>query len=128
MIDHHLPCSWLRLRILGQPQPCLQAAAFCGAGGQTVLAVLNICNTTIPVTLDISGAEVARATTGGMHSATVYDLTDPGGKAPLPTTPDVFPWAEPLHATQVPVSAWVFTATPLSFAIVELSGDDAPET
>ena len=102
----------LQMKILGEQQPCLQAAAFRGKQpAEAVLAILNICNTTIPVTLEGGG------------SATVYDLTDPGGKAGLPAKPDDFPWPEPLHATteKVPTSG-VYTTTPLSFAIVELPG------
>ena len=116
-------------RILGEHQPCLQAAAFRGAGGAAVLAVLNICNTTIPVTLEmsaaLSGASVDVALNGS-GSATVYDLNDPGGKAPLPAEPDVFPWAEPLHATRVQVSSGVYTAAGLSFAIIELAASAGP--
>ena len=104
------------LPILGERQPCLQAAAFRGRKptGEAVIALLNICNTTIPITLLESAA-------GG--SATVYDLTDPGGKSGLPATPDVFPWPAPLHASTVAVAAsGVYTALPLTLAIVELPG------
>ena len=106
------PAPLLQMNILGEQQPCLQAAAFRGnKPGEAVLAILNICNTTIPVTLEGGG------------SATVYDLMDPGGKASLPAKPDDFPWPEPLHATtgKVPASG-VYTAEPLSFAVVELPG------
>ena len=99
----------LQMDILGEQQPCLQAAAFRGKkSAEAVLAILNICNTTIPVTLEGGG------------SVTVYDLMDPGGKAGLPAKPDDFPWPEPLHATtgKVPASG-VYTAEPLSFAIVD---------
>ena len=110
--------------ILGERQPCLQAAAFrgkepaAGAEAETVIALLNICNTTIPIKLE-------GGTTGG--SATVYDLMDPGGKSGLPATPDVFPWPGPLHASTVAVAAsGVYTAMPLTFSIVELPGTHGP--
>ena len=73
----------------------------------------------------LSGASVDVALNGS-GSATVYDLNDPGGKAPLPAEPDVFPWAEPLHATRVQVSSGVYTAAGLSFAIIELAASADP--
>ena len=105
----------MQLPILGEKQPCLQAAAFRAKApaSQAVIAVLNICNTTIPVTL------LDRASGG---SAIVYDLMDPGGKSRLPSRPDVFPWPEPLHANTVAIAtSGVYTALPLTFAIVELA-------
>eukprot|EP01048_Picozoa_sp_COSAG05_P034226 COSAG05_NODE_14181_length_405_cov_0.830065_1_plen_121_part_01 len=71
------PPPMLQVPILGEQQPCLQAAAFLRGGkqpssdGEAVIAVLNICNTTIPITLLLESA----AGSGG--SATVYDLMDP---------------------------------------------------
>jgi hypothetical protein len=106
----------MQVPIKGEHQPCLQAAAF-RRKSEAVFAVLNICNTTIPVTLP--------PTTTGDHIATVYDLTDPGGKAPLPANPAVFPWPAPLRASTLKVSVspsgHVYTAAPLSFAMVEPS-------
>ena len=113
-ITGHAPL--MQLPILGEQQPCLQAAVFRGKRpDEAVIAVLNICNTTIPVTLEAGG------------SATVYDLTDAGGKAALPAKPDVFPWPEPLHArtVEVPAATRVYTAAPLTFALVELPGSRA---
>jgi hypothetical protein len=103
--------------ILGAQQPCLQAAAFQSATAKTTsYAILNICNTTIAVALDPQNAHAFR---GGVQArAIIYDLGDPGGKAPLPRNPDVFPWAAPLHATTIPVSSPMYTAPALSFAII----------
>ena len=59
----------------------------------------------------------------GGGTAVVYDLLDKGGKAPLPTEPDKFPWpAGPLAAKQVRLAGGMYTAPPLSFAIVETGG------
>ena len=49
-----------------------------------------------------------------------YDLTDPGGKAPLPADPNQFPWAGPLRARHSQLKGAVYLAPALSFAIVEL--------
>ena len=107
--------------ILGSKQPCLQAAAFRGSAegaaaadaDATVFAVLNICNTTIAATLGAASA----------GAAVIYDLADPGGKAPLPAEPDSFPWPAPLTARRAgATAAGVYTAPPLSFAVVETSG------
>jgi hypothetical protein len=53
-------------------------------------------------------------------SATVYHLTDPGGKASLPSEPAKFPWVAPLRAITQTLKADVYEASPLSFAILEL--------
>ena len=92
-------------------QPCVQAAAF-RSSAAAVFAVLNICQQAI-----------AMAVGAGAGTAVVYDLLDVGGKAPLPTEPDKFPWPSgPLVATQARLAGGVYTAPPLSFAIVETSG------
>ena len=102
----------MQVPILDSPQPCLQAAAFRGLGSEAVFVILNICNSTIAVTLDEKNPEPGKAI--------VYDLLDAGGKASLPVDPNEFPWPAPLTARQVytPASG-VYTASPLSFAIVE---------
>ena len=92
-------------------QPCVQAAAF-RSSAATVFAVLNICQQAIAMVVGARGG-----------TAVVYDLLDKGGKAPLPTEPDKFPWPSgPLAAKQVRLAGGMYTAPPLSFAIVETGG------
>ena len=106
-------------------QPCIQTAAFQNASMPsspddansavgTVFAVLNVCNTTIVMTV------VGATKTGG--TAVVYSLLDEGGKAPLPDDPDVFPWSAPLSAKSMPLnSTGIFTSEPLSFSIINVA-------
>jgi hypothetical protein len=121
----------VQVLVLGEPQPCLQAAAFLRSGSaHMVLAVLNICNTTIPISLNSSSTSSGKAPTadgssavllvGATTNATVYKFDDRGGKAPLPDDPSVFPWAGPLTGVVVTGSE-ALTAEPLSFAIVEVA-------
>ena len=92
-------------------QPCVQAAAF-RSSTATVFAVLNICKQAITMAIGM-----------GSGTAVVYDLLDKGGKAPLPTEPDKFPWPSgPLAAKQVRLAGGMYMAPPLSFAIVETGG------
>ena len=107
-------------------QPCIQAAAFQGAcmhaagPNITVFAILNICDTTIAMTLPLGERRLSSAGPGG--TAIVYDLLDEGGKAPLPAEPNIFPWKAPLTAQHAQVSSsGVYTAAPLSFAVVEVN-------
>ena len=117
-----------QVTMLDEPQPCLQAAAFrtlgsgsVGAEGatslHTVLVVLNICNTTIPISIDSGGDQTMLAVEP--LNATIYHFEDRGGKAPLPKDPSVFPWPGPLSGT-VATGRDALTARPLSFAIVEM--------
>ena len=119
----------MQIPIFGEPQPCLQAAAFRGA--HTVVAMLNICNTTIPVSLKNTTSPTSPTTSDAARSgpekassatATEYSLFDVGGKAPLPADPTAFPWAAPLTATtvEIPPGTTVYSARPLSFVILEL--------
>eukprot|EP01050_Picozoa_sp_SAG11_P033947 SAG11_NODE_11771_length_739_cov_0.864062_1_plen_193_part_01 len=122
------PAPTMQLPIKGDRQPCLQSAAF-RRGHAVVLAVLNICNSITTISVSLPPPTTAD------HVATMYDLTDPGGKAPLPVNPTVFPWPAPLHAitskVSVTSSGCVYTAAPLTFAMVEpstwagLKSDDA---
>ena len=106
-------------------QPCIQAAAFKGASAHaagvstTVFAILNICDTTIAMTLPVGEQQLSSA---GAGTAIVYDLLDEGGKAPLPEEPDTFPWKAPLTAQHAQISSsGVYTVAPLSFAVVEVN-------
>lgn len=105
------------VEVLGERQPCVQAAAFTSATAldTVAVAVLNICNTSIAITID---ATVLGEPYPALASAIVYDLRDPGGKAALPSNPEQFPWAGPLRAHSSTVSGSLYTAPPLSFAIV----------
>ena len=128
--QHALPM--MPTPILGELQPCLQAAAFTGtttgvgegAGGGAsglVVAVLNICNRSIALTINGPGAHAPLEPAGGRGTAIWYDLLDPGGKAPLPSEPESFPWSSgPLRGRQRELDGSVYTAPPMSFAIVEL--------
>jgi hypothetical protein len=106
--------------ILGEQQPCLQGAAFQSASRETTaFVVLNICNTTIAVTLDDGTfQEGSRAMFDKPLDATIYNLHDPGGKAALPSEPDVFPWEEPLHAATASVTSSIYTSPPLTLAVI----------
>ena len=120
--------------ILGERQPCLQAAAFGsgggdgsgGGGGNMSVAVLNICNHTLLVALDTSvRADKGSAASKQQLSAvqmTTYDLHDRGGKSALPAQPDDFPWPAPLTRARRTggLSPDALAITPLSFAIIEL--------
>lgn len=63
----------MQFPILGQEQPCLQAAGFTG-NNSVMIALLNICNTTIPVTLEI-------AVDNAHVTATEYSFLDKGDSA-----------------------------------------------
>jgi hypothetical protein len=106
--------------ILGEQQPCLQGAAFQSATRETTaFVVLNICNVAIAVTLDDgSFQEGSRAMLDKPLAATIYNLQDRGGKAALPSNPDVFPWAEPLHAATASVTSSIYTSPPLTLAVI----------
>ena len=57
------------------------------------------------------------------HAVTVYNLTDPGGWAPLPADPDDLPWRSgPLAPSHTPPQPGAlpagWAAPPLSFSIV----------
>ncbi len=129
--------------ILGDLQPCLQGAAFSSSGAindsmQTTIAVLNICNFSIAMTLHIDsnmtykstwdqpsvaphkGSTPASKVLDGGGKIVWYDLLDRGGKAPLPRQPDVFPWPGPLQGHHGNTDGNVYTAAPLSFAIIEM--------
>jgi hypothetical protein len=123
------------LPILGEDQPCVQAAAFSQADGSVALALLNICNQTVPCDLgDINGGS------GGHRqavSASVYSLLDAGtggGWAALPADPSALPWAAPLRPKQLTpseddaASSSDVLAEPLSFAIFELPPPQAVAT
>jgi hypothetical protein len=84
-----------------------------------VFAILNICDTTIAMTLPVGEQQLSSA---GAGTAIVYDLLDEGGKAPLPEEPDTFPWKAPLTAQHAQISSsGVYTVAPLSFAVVEVN-------
>lgn len=117
----------LPFEIMGEAQPCLQAAAFSpatadgaaeGAAGAT-LALLNICNVSV-------GVAVAGFAAAG---ATVYSLLDEGGWASLPVEPDTFPWAGPLRPEVLSADAsgrLPVSAPPLTFALWELAATTRP--
>ena len=128
-------------KILGELQPCLQAAAFGsssgggGGGGNMSVAVLNICNHNILVALDTTaltdessaaGKQQQQQSSSSSSSSTVemtaYDLHDRGGKSALPARPDQFPWPAPLTGVRRTEGLLpdALTIAPLSFAIVEL--------
>lgn len=162
----------MQFPIFDDAQPCLQAAAFLSgnsststasnasnggvrnddatagssssgnAGLQGVIAVLNICNTTIPFTVDLNirvhrsaadadglGAPLQPATGSTalpsraavvQVAAVEYSLLDKGGKGPLPLNPKEFPWPKPLSGIKHRVAAGdVYTAQPFSFAVLE---------
>ena len=110
--------------ILGEQQPCLQAAAF-RSGINTSVAVLNICDQPIVVAIDTGLEENSGKQDAGKTAAvemTTYDLHDRGGKSALPAQPDEFPWPAPLTGARRTegLSPNAVPIAPLSFAIVEL--------
>ena len=115
------PLPRARLPILNETQPCVQAAAF-RAERNLSLAVLNICNRSIALTIeDPTAPQTGTGRTTATATATAYSLADPGGKAPLPPDPDAFPWAAPLRARRVNASASAFVAPALSFVMLEVT-------
>ena len=106
--------------ILGEKQPCLQAAAF-GSGINMSVAVLNICDQPIVVAIDTGRGEQDAGTTATAEMTT-YDLHDRGGKSALPAQPDEFPWPAPLTGARriEGLSPNALPIASLSFTIVEL--------
>jgi hypothetical protein len=123
----------LPFQILGEAQPCLQAAAFSSASPAAAsIATLNICNHSIVASVKTADGRLATTV-----SATFYSLLDGGtngGWAPLPAADkvDVFPWTSgPLRPTTDNTlrldggSGDVrLTFPPLVFAMVEIKTDD----
>ena len=110
--------------ILGEKQPCLQAAAF-GSGINMSVAVLNICDQPIVVAIDTGRGENSGEQDAGTTATaemTTYDLHDRGGKSALPAQPDEFPWPAPLTGARriEGLSPNALPIAPLSFTIVEL--------
>ena len=112
------------ISILGEQQPCLQAAAFSHNGTVTTMALLNICNHSTSYSL----RGMASIAASGEVSATTYSLLDTGeagGWAPLPEKPGAFPWSSgPLRPQvrrrRLAADGTGLDAEPLSFAILEL--------
>ena len=107
--------------------PCLQAAAFSGAGW-TAWAVLNICHEPVPSSLVTATAGLDAERRGGSYEVTTYDMHDPGGWAPLPKDPSALPWSSgPLKPTHVsaagaPPEAWPAPALSFSIVLVRAAG------
>lgn len=119
----HVPLT--TISILGEQQPCLQAAAFSVIDTATTIALLNICNRSISYRL--SG--MVNTALSGKVSTTTYSLLDAGesgGWAPLPENADVFPWSSgplrpQIRRRRLNVNGTGLDAESLSFAIIELS-------
>ena len=135
----------LGFQILGETQPCLQAAGFSGATSKhestmASIAVLNICNQSIAATVNM-GVVVDSTTMQSIQtSATYYSLLDGGtngGWAPLPLASEInnFPWTSgPLQPTTDDDAGRVeddgsgdgvglaVTVPPLVFGIVKVEG------
>ena len=95
--------------------------------------MLNICTTTIPISLNSSssnGSSGKAPTADGSSTAvlagattneTVYKFEDRGGKAPLPEDLSVFPWDGPALIGVVVTGSEALIAQHLPFAIVEVT-------
>ena len=100
--------------------PCVLAAAFNSADGDaadwTALAILNSCRKPVPITLAKAAAS--------KHEVTTYNISDPGGWAPLPAAPDELPWASgplrPEHSSAGGALPDGWPAPGLSFSLVVL--------
>eukprot|EP01052_Picozoa_sp_SAG31_P014699 SAG31_NODE_922_length_10976_cov_8.838742_7_plen_377_part_00 len=130
----------LSFKILGEEQPCLQAAAFSSASpapGAISIAALNICNQSFVATVKTAVAVRAGARRlASTASVTFYSLLDGGannGWAPLPADneTDMFPWTSgPLHPTTHNIlgpggsnDEVRVTFPPLVFAMIQIKAD-----
>jgi hypothetical protein len=114
---------------------CIQSAAF-SSQAETTWAILNSCLDPVPLSL-VSAAEAAGGThrtsndedltIAGIsrHDITTYNISDPGGWAPLPADPNKVPWTtgplRPRHMAAdkgLPAGGW--SAPALSFSIMRL--------
>ena len=69
-------------KILGETQPCLQAAAFVGAADKTnTVAILNICNQSIDAAIVAATNASQQVASFALARTVSYDLADHGGKA-----------------------------------------------
>jgi hypothetical protein len=114
--------------------PCLLSAAFSSvsqssltdtAGEWSAWAILNSCIEAVSATLITT--DTPSSLSGGAassHDITVYNISDPGGWASLPTNPDSVPWTTgpltPHHEVADGPLPSEWTAPPLSFSIVLL--------
>ncbi len=113
--------------------PCLLSAVFSSAlqssqtnaeGEWSAWAILNACIE--PVTAALTTTHESSVTGGAAssHDITVYNISDPGGWASLPTNPDSVPWTTgpltPHHEVADGPLPSEWAAPPLSFSIVLL--------
>ena len=107
-------------QILGETQPCLQAAAFGASGKSNAVAILNICDKSINATIVSTTSALQQVASFALAQIVSYDLADHGGKAPLPKNPKDVPWLAPLTGKRTPLATPLVTLPPLSFSMVEM--------
>ena len=107
-------------QILGETQPCLQAAAFGASGKSNAVAILNICDKSINATIVSTTSALQQVASFALAQIVSYDLADYGGKAPLPKNPKDVPWPAPLTGKRTPLAIPLVTLPPLSFSMVEM--------
>ena len=110
----------LQEKILGETEPCLQAAAFGAPEKANAVAVLNICNQSINAATVAATNFPQQVASSALAQIVSYDLTDHGGRAPLPKNPEDFPWPAPLTGKLTPLATPLVTIPPLSFSMVEM--------
>ena len=110
----------LQEKILGETQPCLQAAAFGAADKTNTVAILNICNQSIDAAIVAATNASQQVASFALARIVSYDLADHGGKAPLPENPEDVPWPAPLAGKRTSLTAPLVTLPPLSFSMVEM--------
>jgi hypothetical protein len=78
--------------------PCILASSFTevnphGSGDSwSAWAILNACVEAVPLSLVASVRAGEPIKAASKHEVTTYNISDPGGWAPLPAKPDVLPW------------------------------------